>query len=235
MIAGFSNLPGEYPDQFIFAPGKNIPVRGIDDKISLGSGASFASPFVGGVLVLLGKYFPELSMTQIRKAVLNSAAFFYDPAFPQTPENPLPKVYGRGKISPYAAFLLCTQMVKETSLANPQALNSQLQKFAVTLKKQMHDLSEEKEKKLQEILNDLMALRTEQEMVKHFPGYREVLEEIKTEEGKQRYLKDYLEAGFTEEEAIQDLSWKMRNLLRTSTINQIYDLLQPTGEATTIK
>ena len=69
--AGFSNWSKNYVD--VFAPGQQIYSTVPDDEYSNLQGTSMAAPMVAGVAALLRSYFPDLTATQVKDILLESA------------------------------------------------------------------------------------------------------------------------------------------------------------------
>jgi subtilisin family serine protease len=131
-IASNSSLPGAIYKDFIFAPsegvatlypeiiGKNLAGRSIYSEVGSFGGTSGASPRVAGVLVLLGRLFPSLSMTTIRRCVLETA----DPFWEDPKNNYLwiknyatttygKRIFGQGRINAANAYSLCREKQEE--------------------------------------------------------------------------------------------------------------------------
>jgi subtilisin family serine protease len=76
LAAEFSNYGREQVD--VFAPGANIRSTWPDDEYSAASGTSFAAPVVSGIAAILMAYYPELSATDVRRIILESATRYAD-------------------------------------------------------------------------------------------------------------------------------------------------------------
>ena len=68
LVSSFSNYGKKEVD--IFAPGCLIFSTVLDNKYKRLSGTSMAAPVVTGVIALIWNYFPELTMKQVKRAVL---------------------------------------------------------------------------------------------------------------------------------------------------------------------
>ena len=60
----------------MFAPGVDIRTADVGDDYQVNSGTSFAAPVVSGLAALIMAYYPELSATQVRRVILESARPF---------------------------------------------------------------------------------------------------------------------------------------------------------------
>jgi subtilisin family serine protease len=88
LAAVYSNYGKHTVD--LFAPGDNSYGPFANDRYGNSSGTSNAAPFVVGLAVLLKSYFPELTMMQIKKIILETVyrpdikvirPHYIDPAF----------------------------------------------------------------------------------------------------------------------------------------------------------
>ncbi|WP_051082727.1 S8 family serine peptidase [Butyricimonas synergistica] len=70
-VSRFSNYGKINVD--IFAPGEHIYSTVLNNKHKLASGTSMAAPIVTGVAALIWNYFPELTMEQVKQAILEGA------------------------------------------------------------------------------------------------------------------------------------------------------------------
>ena len=68
LVSSFSNYGKKSVD--IFAPGDGIVSTVLDDEYRKLSGTSMAAPVVTGVAALIWNYFPELSVEQVKRAIL---------------------------------------------------------------------------------------------------------------------------------------------------------------------
>lgn len=77
--AEYTNLAGDAKDHTIFCLGYVMETRILDEnripykKRDYAEGTSFASPRVASLAVVLGKYFPQLTMIEIKDIILKSA------------------------------------------------------------------------------------------------------------------------------------------------------------------
>jgi len=76
LAAPFSNYGEERVD--VFAPGRSIYSTVPDDQYEESSGTSMAAPMVSGVAALMMAYYPDLSATQVREILLETATSFAD-------------------------------------------------------------------------------------------------------------------------------------------------------------
>ena len=90
MIASYSNYGKKSVD--IFAPGSSIYSSIPDNSYQVADGTSFAAPMVSGLAALLRSYFPTLTATQIKKALLDGS----------TKIDQNVKIPGQDKIAPFA-------------------------------------------------------------------------------------------------------------------------------------
>ncbi len=81
-------------------------------------GTSFASPRIAALAVILGKYFPQFSMQQIKKIILNSA---------YKPQNFIPEEIGQGALNPLQAWIDAVQLEQDSK---PTTLNKILGWFS---------------------------------------------------------------------------------------------------------
>ncbi|HEY6869755.1 MAG TPA: S8 family peptidase [Novosphingobium sp.] len=72
-MSSFSNRAGAWANYYLSAPGRNVPILGLDGKMTTGSGTSFAAPQVTGAVALLAQAFPNLTGKDIVKILLGSA------------------------------------------------------------------------------------------------------------------------------------------------------------------
>ncbi len=72
--ANFSNYGKNMVD--IFAPGVDIESLAPESKYEIADGTSFSAPVVSGVAALLLSYYPELTYSDIKNIILNSALDF---------------------------------------------------------------------------------------------------------------------------------------------------------------
>jgi subtilisin family serine protease len=74
LAAPFSNYGEETVD--VFAPGRSIYSTVPDDQYEESDGTSMAAPMVSGVAALMMAYYPNLSATQVREILLETATSF---------------------------------------------------------------------------------------------------------------------------------------------------------------
>jgi len=75
-VASFSNYGDETVD--VFAPGVDIYSTMPDDTYEFQDGTSMASPVVAGVAALIMAYYPNLSASQVKEVILQSAVKYPD-------------------------------------------------------------------------------------------------------------------------------------------------------------
>jgi subtilisin family serine protease len=75
-VANFSNFGDESVD--IFAPGVDIYSTMPDNEYEFQDGTSMASPVVAGVAALIMAYYPNLSASQVKDVILQSAVRYAD-------------------------------------------------------------------------------------------------------------------------------------------------------------
>lgn len=71
LAASFTNYGKNHVD--IFAPGVKVTSIDLDAEFNTADGTSFASPIVAGVAALILEYYPSLSASQLKQAILESA------------------------------------------------------------------------------------------------------------------------------------------------------------------
>jgi subtilisin family serine protease len=76
LAAEFSNYGFEQVD--VFAPGASIRSTAPGNEYSAASGTSFAAPVVSGIAALLMAYYPQLSVADVRRVILESATRYAD-------------------------------------------------------------------------------------------------------------------------------------------------------------
>jgi len=74
--ATFTNYGDQMVD--IFAPGVRIKSLAPENEYEIADGTSFSAPVVSGVAALILSYYPELSATQVKDIILNSALIYAD-------------------------------------------------------------------------------------------------------------------------------------------------------------
>jgi subtilisin family serine protease len=76
LVAPFSNFDREQVD--VFAPGVDILSTIPGNEYEPNSGTSMAAPVVSGLAALLMAYFPDLTATDVRRVILESAVLYGD-------------------------------------------------------------------------------------------------------------------------------------------------------------
>jgi len=76
LAAPFSNYGEQTVD--VFAPGRSIYSTAPNDRYEESDGTSMAAPMVSGVAALMMAYYPDLSATQVRDILLETATSFAD-------------------------------------------------------------------------------------------------------------------------------------------------------------
>ncbi|MBW3554945.1 MAG: S8 family serine peptidase, partial [Gemmatimonadetes bacterium] len=74
LAAPFSNYGRQRVD--VFAPGVDIRTADAGNDYQVNSGTSFAAPVVSGLAALIMTYYPELTATDVRRIILESARPF---------------------------------------------------------------------------------------------------------------------------------------------------------------
>jgi subtilisin family serine protease len=71
MVSKFSNYGKETVD--LFAPGEDIYVAYPENEYKYNSGTSLAAPMVSGTAALIWLYYPELTVQEVKKIILESS------------------------------------------------------------------------------------------------------------------------------------------------------------------
>jgi hypothetical protein len=109
-VSRFSNLPGQLSDHFVFAPGENVVSTVAFNKFDKMSGTSMATPHVSGILVLLNKYYPNLSALDLKDCLAKSC----DPFWKETSEVPFNNtIHGCGRVNAVKAMELAEKLSQE--------------------------------------------------------------------------------------------------------------------------
>lgn len=103
-ISNFSNLPGVFSQNFVFAPGEEIMSTVAFDKFDKMSGTSMATPHVSGVLALMNKYYPNLTALDLKTCLLNTCDPFWKDKHNKFSADYSADVYGLGRINAIRAF-----------------------------------------------------------------------------------------------------------------------------------
>lgn len=103
-VSSFSNLPGVFSQDFVFAPGEEIMSTVAFDKFDTMSGTSMATPHVSGVLVLMNKYYPNLTALELKACLTKTCDPFWEDSHNKFPINYKADIYGLGRINAVRAF-----------------------------------------------------------------------------------------------------------------------------------
>jgi len=95
-ISYFSNRAGVTKNNYIVAPGENILTQTVGDAFIVGSGTSFATPYVSGAMALMIEKYPHLTGKEVAQIFFDTAKDLGEPG--------IDDVYGNGLIDVYAAF-----------------------------------------------------------------------------------------------------------------------------------
>lgn len=68
--SSFSNYGNENVD--VFAPGNNLYTTATNSTYQTGGGTSYASPIIAGVAALIWSYYPSLTVSEVKKIILDS-------------------------------------------------------------------------------------------------------------------------------------------------------------------
>lgn len=117
LAAPFSNYGGQQVD--VFAPGSQILSTAPGNEYEAASGTSFAAPVVSGIAALLMSYFPELTATDVRRIIKDTATPLGD-RMVQRPGAEEPELVRFGDLSitggivnAYAAVRMAERIVAE--------------------------------------------------------------------------------------------------------------------------
>jgi subtilisin family serine protease len=110
-----SDEPAEYSNYGrnrvdIFAPGEDIASTWADDGYALESGTSMAAPHVSGTAALIASAYPELTVGQLRKAILTSV---------DKPEALRELSSSGGRLNAASALALAAEMKPPATIAEP--------------------------------------------------------------------------------------------------------------------
>jgi len=71
LVADFSNYGKKSVD--VFSPGVKVTSIDMDAEFNTEDGTSFSSPIVAGIAALIREYYPQLTASQVKRAILESA------------------------------------------------------------------------------------------------------------------------------------------------------------------
>lgn len=91
-LTDFSNRSGSQEIKYVTAPGENIYSTLPDNKYGNYTGTSMAAPHVAGVVALLLSANPNLSESQVRDIITNTAENSTNSPQPSQPSNPTPSM-----------------------------------------------------------------------------------------------------------------------------------------------
>lgn len=100
-VSRFSTLPGMMTERFVFAPGENVISTVAFDQFDKMSGTSMATPHVSGILVLMNKYFPNLSALELKECLSKSCDKFWEEGDPVSYNS---SVHGLGRVNAIRAM-----------------------------------------------------------------------------------------------------------------------------------
>ncbi|NES99516.1 MAG: S8 family serine peptidase [Sphaerospermopsis sp. SIO1G1] len=92
-LTDFSNRAGSQEIKYVTAPGDDIYSTIPDNKYANYSGTSMATPHVAGVAALMLSANPNLTATQVRDIIINTADNSTNPQEPNQPSNPSPSPF----------------------------------------------------------------------------------------------------------------------------------------------
>lgn len=105
-VSSFSNLPGDFTESFVFAPGENVKSTGAFDGFIKMSGTSMATPHVSGILTMMSKSYPTLSALELKDCLLNSCDKFWEDLPFNAQVEYKPERFGKGRVNAVRAFEL---------------------------------------------------------------------------------------------------------------------------------
>lgn len=111
-VSRFSNLPGVFSQDFVFAPGEEIMSTVDFDKFDAMSGTSMATPHVSGVLALMNKYYPNLTAIELKQCLTKTCDPFWEDANNKFSIDYKADVYGVGRINAVRAFEAAERLSK---------------------------------------------------------------------------------------------------------------------------
>jgi hypothetical protein len=156
-IASFSNLPGEScANDFIFTQGTKITVLSHEttEGFSEDAGTSYSAPIVSGTLTLLKKYFPHMSMPELKDVILSTTT-----PFPAYTEKTDPSITGRGQLDAFQAFAKALSGSRPPVVIKENSLLEKLEAFQAfarnTLEEIAHKILPTKLNAVQVFLKDL--------------------------------------------------------------------------------
>ncbi|WP_032113696.1 S8 family peptidase [Candidatus Paracaedibacter symbiosus] len=103
-VSRFSNLPGVFSQDFVFAPGENVLSTVAWDKFDTMSGTSMATPHVSGLLALMNKYYPTLTALELKQCLTQTCDPFWEDVDNKFGADYKADVHGLGRINAVRAF-----------------------------------------------------------------------------------------------------------------------------------
>lgn len=111
-VSSFSNLPGDFVDSFVFAPGENVMSTGAFDGFTKMSGTSMATPHVSGILTMMSKAYPTLTALELKDCLLNSCDKFWEDLPINGQVDYKPERFGKGRVNAVRAFEVAEALSK---------------------------------------------------------------------------------------------------------------------------
>ncbi len=159
-LSDYSNPAGEQKSHYITTEGFQLGTSVFDettgvrktDKDQLAVGTSFASPQVAGMASILGKYFPDFSMKDVKSILLKSALKLKDQD---------DALVGQGALNPLQAWIMALEASKPTDVESEE--EAEIRALKEALENLEREQTEEKERALARQQAELKIMQDNQE------------------------------------------------------------------------